>query len=186
MLRDNHTDPNVPQQWEPPTVAYALTTATAASSSMLGDSNRHVNDLMGASGGSADRVIAMDIYQELASSIPNGQNAPPQAAEQEEDKNAAREWTPPPASNPSSSNASASNPFGSERHQLHEPPAEPAGAELKPQQAIPPELALKAAVAASQSALDAMTRARDALSADIIDQQQRHQQLQLLLAAASR
>ena len=61
-----------------------------------------------------------------------------------------------------------------------------AGAELKPQQAIPPELALKAAVAASQSALDAMTRARDALSADIIDQQQRHQQLQLLLAAASR
>jgi hypothetical protein len=30
MLRDNHTDPNVPQQWEPPTVSALSCTVALA------------------------------------------------------------------------------------------------------------------------------------------------------------
>lgn len=118
MLRDNAGDPNIPQQWSPPTVAYALQTATANAASQLTGAGRHTANLMGASGSSTDRLVSKGIDSAALHAEGTRHGAPgahSQKEKEEEDPDAAAIlWEPKEAPPP----AAGSNPFGGgSRHQ---------------------------------------------------------------------
>eukprot|EP01043_Picozoa_sp_COSAG02_P030740 COSAG02_NODE_1977_length_10205_cov_5.317633_13_plen_233_part_00 len=178
MLRPNTKDPNEALEWVPPDVAGNVSSTIAAAERF--GSNRHARDLMGESGGTSDRVAAMDVYQEVVDSTQAGQPAPPTSAA--------------PA-------ATSSNPFGSaSRHQL--PPStqqqQPAGTETwfmappapgavssgaasnAPPIVSSPSVAhaaIQAAVAASNRSIDALVRARRVLEQQIDEERKKHLQL---------
>ena len=175
MLRPNTKDPNEALEWVPPDVGGNVSSTIAAGERF--GSNRHARDLMGESGGTSDRVAAMDVYQEVVDST---QPAPPTSAA--------------PAAAPS-------NPFGSgSRHQLPPstqqqqptgtetwfmaPPAPGAGSSGAASNAPPivsnpsvAHAAIQAAVAASSRSIDALVRARKVLEQQIDEERKKHLQL---------
>lgn len=184
MLRPTSGDPTKALEWAPPDVAGNVSSTIAAGERF--GSNRHARDLMGESGGTSDRITAMDVYQEVASSQSQSQSM--------------AQLKPSTSSAPA---AAPANPFGSSsRHQLTAqeqpaagsvetqwfmaPPVPGAGAGAPaPSSNAPPivvnpsvaHAALNAAVAASTRSIDALVRARDVLQQQIDEERGKHLQL---------
>lgn len=196
MLRPGTVNPEDALEWTPAGIADGVSTA-AANEDRFSD-HRHAHALMGGSGGTADRLASMDVYQEVVDTITTG-------AWHESVEMPAERQQPPPAQ--------ASSPFGAGRHstataaaaaaavmptrqQPAAPPAEEplwfmAGPPVAPPSGAPPVqtgppapaqqpntfealLAMNAAAAASARAIEAMEGARNGLEQQIRQEKQNH------------
>ena len=179
-------------EWAPPAVGANVSSTIAAGERFGAD--RHARDLMGESGGTTDRITAMDVYREVAQTVDS--QPPPQQRPADPFAGASRHQPPPPsAAQPPSS---GSSPFaGASRHQppagAAQPPSSPFASESRHQPAnISPagpsvaKAALQAAMAASSRSIDALVRARDQLQKQIDEERQNHATLVQLAEQAGR
>ena len=159
-------------EWAPPAVGANVSSSIAAGERFGAD--RHARDLMGESGGTTDRITAMDVYCEVAQTV-DSQPTPPQRPA-DPFAGASRHQPPPPsAAVPPSS---GSSPFASESR--HQP------ADISPAGPSVAKAALQAAVAASSRSIDALVRARDQLQKQIDEERQNHATLVQLVEQAGR